>query len=608
MSSGPAARRPVPAIIDQAKSRKLMAEAFSRELADSSPAARRALAHKLLEEAAKIQDAPADQFVVLGGAIQSAVEAADLPLALGAADQLADSYDLDGLSLMASVALKLLPKGYAAKAENVPAGLGLLDQLEFAEDFTTASRLVNVLQQVPVVSSSLRTLLPEHVKGIDELRNARDRLPPALQALKTAPNDPSANLAVGRYMALLRGDWEQGLPLLAKGNDPTLASLARAALAEPSDADARASLAGGWWDLAQSSPGRAKAMLLARAADDYRLAIPGLSGLGRVLAEKRSAQAEGTVGAAGHTAVRSSLAGLLPGLVAELYLDTKFSRLARKRIDRQIEFQWQESPPDPDMSGERFAIRWTGELRIPKTGTYTFFASVDDEVDIWVDGAPILAQHEPATSAKEQAKLSGGLHRARIDYRNTGGDGHLKLQWAQDNGFTRQGLGRDVLWHNPASAADAEPAAPGWRSDLICGHGGGTPFFELAPAGTVLAGFELSQREDNGHSIIGSAKRPTTRVSRRTTFASFPRSTTEGLPSPGTRSLSRSLPPAMARTRPGWTRLRPSAPSPLTHPRRSPCETWPTARTCVPGRTKTWSCISKYRAGVTHASLARGAR
>jgi hypothetical protein len=506
IGSLPAARYPVPAVADQAKSRRLMAEAFSKELADSSPAARRTLARKLLQEAAKISDAPTDQFVVLGGAIQSAVEAADLPLALEAADQLADSYDLDGLSLKASVALKMPPKAYAANADNVPAGLALLDPLESAEDFTTASRLVTLLQQVPGVEPLLRTALPEHVKGIDELRAARDRLGPVLQKLKAAPNDPSANLAVGRYTALLRGDWEQGLPLLAKGNDPTLAALAKAALAEPADADARAALAGGWWDLAQSSIGRAKTTLLARAADDYREAMPGLSGLGTVVAEKRSAEADAAVTAAARIKVRSAPAGLLPGLVAELYLDTKFSRLAKKRIDRQICFQWQESPPDPDMSGERFSIRWTGELRIPITGSYTFFASVDDEVEIWLDGQSILAQHEATKSAKAQVKLSGGLHQVRIDYRNIGGNGRLMLQWAQEDGLAKQGLGRDVLWHEAAAAADAEPATPGWRSDPIGGQGGGDPFFEPAPARTVLAGFELSERGENGHSIIKSVR------------------------------------------------------------------------------------------------------
>ena len=71
-------RLPIPVAADQAKSRKLMKEVFAAELDNRAPAARRALARKLLDEAAKMPDASADRFVVLGGAIQSAVDASTL--------------------------------------------------------------------------------------------------------------------------------------------------------------------------------------------------------------------------------------------------------------------------------------------------------------------------------------------------------------------------------------------------------------------------------------------------------------------------------------------------------------------------------------------------
>jgi hypothetical protein len=306
--AAPAPRQRVPGVADQAKSRKLMEAAFSKELVDGSPSARRALARKLLDEAVKMPDAPADQFVVLGGAIQSAIEAADLPLALEAANQMADSFDLDGLSVKASAALKMPAKSYAANAANVPAGMALLEPLESAEDFAAASRLVTVLEQVPRADPLLRSL-PARAREVEELRAARERLTPALEKLKTAPDDPAANLAVGRYTALLRGDWERGLPLLAKGDDAKLAALAKAALAGPADANARAKLADGWWDLAQAESGLAKTILAERAADDYQLALPGLTGLERVLAEKRMAEAEAAALAAGRS---SGTVHLLP--------------------------------------------------------------------------------------------------------------------------------------------------------------------------------------------------------------------------------------------------------------------------------------------------------
>jgi hypothetical protein len=283
-------RRSVPAATDLAKSRKLMSEAFAAELRDSAPAARRALASKLLDEAAKMGDAPADRFVVLSGAIEAAVEGADLALAFQAADRMADGYVLDALDVKATAALKVPPKGYAAS--DLPVVLALLDALESAEEFATASRLIGVLQQVPVGDPSLRSTVPRRAMELEQLRAARERVAPALQKLKASPDDPAANLAVGQYTALVRGDWEHGLAFLAKGSDPKLAKLAKAELLNPANADARAELADGWWEIAGASFGRAKLNLTQHAAENYQLALPGLTGLKRVLAERRIAVPE----------------------------------------------------------------------------------------------------------------------------------------------------------------------------------------------------------------------------------------------------------------------------------------------------------------------------
>ena len=47
------------------------------------------------------------------------------------------------------------------------------------------------------------------------------------------PADADANLALGKFHALTRGDWPQALPRLALGSDPQLRKLADLALWEP---------------------------------------------------------------------------------------------------------------------------------------------------------------------------------------------------------------------------------------------------------------------------------------------------------------------------------------------------------------------------------------
>src|SRR5207248_1294600 len=58
----------------------------------------------------------------------------------------------------------------------------------------------------------------------------------AVEKLATAPDDADANLTVGRYRALVEGDWQNALPLLAKGSDELWKDLAAKSLAAPADA------------------------------------------------------------------------------------------------------------------------------------------------------------------------------------------------------------------------------------------------------------------------------------------------------------------------------------------------------------------------------------
>jgi hypothetical protein len=74
---------------------------------------------------------------------------------------------------------------------------------------------------------------------------------PFLKALEEKPDDPQANLAVGKYLCFVKDDWAKGLPCLAKGSDETLKKLAAndALFAGPGEvaAETRLELADMWW-------------------------------------------------------------------------------------------------------------------------------------------------------------------------------------------------------------------------------------------------------------------------------------------------------------------------------------------------------------------------
>ncbi len=285
-------RRPPPPKSDQAQSRKLLKEAFAEKLKDHTPQGRQKLVKALIEEAGKDGQNASDQFVLLTGAIVGAEEAGDLRACFTAADAMATQYAVSGLAIKADAAIKLSSKSYGMNAaSNVRAGLDLLDELSTAEDFSTASRLSPVLQRAAAGDAALRAAVQKHARAIDILRAARGRIEPALQKLKTSPDDPAANLAVGEYYCFRADRWERGLPRLARGSDATLKKLATAELGAPTETDAVVQLADGWWEAAPTQPEFARGKLLEHAASLYSSVLDKLTGLKRTTIEKRIADA-----------------------------------------------------------------------------------------------------------------------------------------------------------------------------------------------------------------------------------------------------------------------------------------------------------------------------
>jgi hypothetical protein len=124
-------------------------------------------------------------------------------------------------------------------------------------------------------------------KSALEAKAAFERASKSETALAANPGDPSANLALGQFLCLFKGDWEKGLPFLSKGSDAALKLLATKDLNRPSDPARQVEVADGWWDLGEKESGRAKANACQRAAYWYGEALPNLTGLTKVKAEKR---------------------------------------------------------------------------------------------------------------------------------------------------------------------------------------------------------------------------------------------------------------------------------------------------------------------------------
>jgi hypothetical protein len=114
-------------------------------------------------------------------------------------------------------------------------------------------------------------------KEIQALQTECEKAKQAQAALAVDPADANANLTVGRWKCLYKGEWEVGLPLLAQGSDETLKSLAKRELTAPAEADAQYELADSWWKIANKEIGLVRDQVHLHAAAWYDAAGPKLT-------------------------------------------------------------------------------------------------------------------------------------------------------------------------------------------------------------------------------------------------------------------------------------------------------------------------------------------
>lgn len=282
-----AARSPVPGSEERDASRKLMREIFARELADRSSPARRALARRLLDEADKATDKPADRYVLLGGAFEAAKESGNLPICVEAAKSMTSAFAVDSLSLLGEAAEKTLPNTPPAEAqENTRVALAILDDLAEAGDLARCDRIGLALRQ-SIRDPSAKTAIQEKLKDYDEVRAATAQASKDHQAFLKSPQDPALCLALGRYYCFYRDRWDYGLPLLAKGTAGPLALAAKADLQKPMDSEAQSQVGEAWLKAASTEPRRAKTSAQSRALTWFRRALPGATGLGHAALQRR---------------------------------------------------------------------------------------------------------------------------------------------------------------------------------------------------------------------------------------------------------------------------------------------------------------------------------
>jgi hypothetical protein len=248
-------------------------------------------AAELLRNAENVRKDPAAYWVLLGTAGKKAADEGNIELAMQAVDRIADTFDLDRAGLRLNQIHRLRgtarEEGWQQKLTEV--ALSVAKDAVDPEDFPQASEAGRLALEL--ARRSRDTELIKHVvevtKDVGEQQEVFQAFQRVQAILESDPTNPAANRVAGRYLCINRGDWDQGVPMLALCDDPKLKEAAVEELQVKETPQAWIALADTWWALEEEP-------FKLRAATWYKKALddPRTTGLAAVKAERRWKEAQ----------------------------------------------------------------------------------------------------------------------------------------------------------------------------------------------------------------------------------------------------------------------------------------------------------------------------
>ena len=256
-------KAPIPSKDAQAKVEGLLQELYKDDFAkaEKDPVLRGRLAQTLLFEGKETKDDAAGRYVLFTKAHELAAQAGEVNTALQAADELAQGFLIPSSTIF-QMKIKMLQQ--ASKVTGAPndayqsvidRALVILDDTLDADDFPSSLDLIAAAEQAgrKLRSLNLVVSLRKKHEEIFWLQKEFARWQPFAEKLAKNPDDADANLEMGKYHALIKGNWERGLPMIARGSKSSLQKLAQADLALPDVDGDRRVVALGWFTLATNS-------------------------------------------------------------------------------------------------------------------------------------------------------------------------------------------------------------------------------------------------------------------------------------------------------------------------------------------------------------------
>lgn len=300
VASEEAKRLPVPDETSQKAVVDMLREIFGRDMDSRDAEVQTRIAQQLLKQADDPNNDATSRYVALHQAAVFAARSGDAPTAMSALDQMEKQYRAQTAPIRLQV-LTHAQRAARAPEEHAQVAQSFANLVFVAireDDFEVANQAVR-----NATSSGSRSRNRDLITQLRQLtplvRDAEHRfraVSGAFETLESNPDDPQANLAAGRYLCFVKGDWDAGLPHLAKAADKDTAALAQTDLNEPQETESQIAMGDAWFDFAQKQDDEtAKGMILVRAGVYYRKASPQLGGMAKMRVQRRVEEIEALI-------------------------------------------------------------------------------------------------------------------------------------------------------------------------------------------------------------------------------------------------------------------------------------------------------------------------
>ncbi len=287
------AKSPIPSDEEVKTERAALRDTFKDDFAKKKDEDKLAFSKSLREMAATEKDT-VQKYALFLESIALATDIGNVEEALAAVTELCAAFDT-----LPSKEKSLVLSAFAKKASKpedfknlVDKYLATVNEAMADSDCTAASSLLKACQPLAAKAKdkTLSGKIADKAKEVAALAAEIKKLEPSIEKLKESPDDPEANLVVGRYECFVKGDWNKGLPMLAKSSDETLKAAVKLE-SEATEPEQIAKVADAWWAVSDKEKApAAKVAIKVHASELYGKALPNLTGVAKAAAEKRITQ------------------------------------------------------------------------------------------------------------------------------------------------------------------------------------------------------------------------------------------------------------------------------------------------------------------------------